>query len=71
MKRDVTIIAYVTVIACVAAALTLPWLLALILPVAGLAMFLASRQQRLCIACKTLPAEVNGGKYCRVCATDL
>ena len=71
MKGDVTIIAYVTVIACFASMLTLPWLLAVILPVAGLAMFLASRQQRLCIARKTLPAEVNGGKYCRVCATDL
>ena len=75
MKRDVTIIAYVTAIAGVAAALTVPWLLAVILPVAGLVMYLAYRQEprspRLCVACKTLPAEVNGGKYCGVCATDL
>ena len=45
MKRDVSIIAYVTAIAGVAAALTVPWLLAVILPVAGLVMYLAYRQE--------------------------
>lgn len=43
MKRDVSIIAYVTAIAGVAAALTVPWLLAVILPVAGLVMYLVTR----------------------------
>ncbi len=74
MTRDMTIIAYVAAIASAAAVLTLPWLLAAILPVAGLAMLICYNQRppnRLCIACKTLPAEVNSGRYCRVCATDI
>ena len=68
MKRDVSIIAYVTAIAGVAAALTVPWLLAVILPVAGLAMFLASRQQPdgVCRKCHALPAEKDG--LCYRCA---
>jgi len=70
VKRYLTIIACSTVVASVATGLKLEWLLAVILPVTGAAVYLASRQQpdEICRKCHALPAEKDG--LCYKCAEN-